>query len=462
MKKFIKIFIYFIIVFLMYNSGFCQELTIIANGVLKKGIEATVTGNYVRVRTGPSLKDKIITKVNKGTEVYILERDTKLTKINKYNNYWYKIKIKSSGKVGWIYGAFLKVKSPKKSVKKIIPSKKTSIKNAGNKISEYIGIIKIGEIKNSIYSNLMVYGDLNSNGKNEIIIAQPNANKKSGRYMITGYELNDNFYNKVYSLPIISRNIKEISLINNKDIPFPILVVTDERFSQLYTFDSKRKILTAKYRLNSKHIAIARGSNKNLFIIYTTQNPATDYDGTITYYITISPISIKGKRFLISGSKIKYNRALPIKKLIAFDINQDGKDEIISEIGGQKHGGGIVILSKDGDYLKQIINTGIITYNSMPFIKMWGTKINNIPALAIYSTNPSNSGNINTEFGLLLFSFTTKTLVTEAFYKVNKMLDDINNYRNIVPIPPNNSGDKFLIIDFNKNNNTYTVNKPIF
>ena len=303
---------------------------------------------------------------------------------------------------------------------------------------------------------------LNSNGKNEIIIAQPNANKKSGRYMITGYELNDNFYNKVYSLPIISRNIKEISLINNKDIPFPILVVTDERFSQLYTFDSKRKILTAKYRLNSKHIAIARGSNKNLFIIYTTQNPITDYDGTITYYITISPISIKGKRFLISGSKIKYNRALPIKKLIAFDINQDGKDEIISEIGGQKHGGGIVILSKDGDYLKQIINTGIITYNSMPFIKMWGTKINNIPALAIYSTNPSNSGNINTEFGLLLFSFTTKTLVTEAFYKVNKMLDDINNYRNIVPIPPNNSGDKFLIIDFNKNNNTYTVNKPIF
>ncbi|RKX95361.1 MAG: hypothetical protein DRP84_04450 [Spirochaetes bacterium] len=475
-QRFYRLFIITFLFIVISISGFPQELTIIANGVLRKGIEAVVTGNHVRVRTGPTLNSKIITKVNRGTEVYILERDDKLTKIGKYTNYWYKIKLKSTGKTGWIYGAFLKPQSHEKKEKIIIPKRNISKKKLPIQDNEHLGFIETGKIENPVYSNHIISGDLNLNGKQEIIIAQlSNSRKNSGRYIIIGYEStgaldsssNSNIYEEIYRFPLGSSNLKDISIINNKDISFPILVVTYEKFSQMYTYNAKRKNLRIIYRLNSPYVTIAKEKQNGLYLVTANRNPTLDYDGTITYYINLTSIKIKGGRFSTTGSKFRFHRPLPIKKLIAFDINQDGSDEIIAEIGGQKYGGGIVVLSINNNNLKQMINTGILTYNSMPFIKMWGTIFKANPALAVYSTNPSNAGDINTEFGLLLFSFTTKTLVTEKFYRVNKMLDDINNYRNIVPITlknekGNDRNNIFLMIDYKKDQGIYVIKKPVF
>ena len=456
-----KAAIILMVLFLFNIPLFCQELTVIANGVLNNGIDAVITGNNVRVRTGPSLEYKIITKVNKETRVFILERDNKLIKIGKYNNYWYKVKIKSTGKAGWIYGAFLKA-NPKKATIKLTTKNKIK-KNVTDTISNYLGLQAIGNIKTSSYSNLVISGDLNSNGTNEIIFLQKTTGKKSsGRYSIAGYELIGGKYNKVYNLPLNLRNIKNISLIKRKGIPFPMLIISDERSSQIYIYDKKRKLLRAIYRLNSEFLTIALIKDIGPFLVYTNKNRYIDYDGSITYYIFLTPLKIKGDRFSSSGIKIKYNRPLPIKKLITFDINSDGSDEIIAEIGGQNHGGGIVILSKNENGIQQIINSGLLTYNSMPFIKIWGTIINGQARLAVYTTNPSNSGNVNTEFGLLFFSFVTRTLITEAFYRVNKMLDDINNFRIIIPLPLNSTDGTFLIADYDKKSSSYSIKKPIF
>jgi len=254
-QRFYRLFIITFLFIVISISGFPQELTIIANGVLRKGIEAVVTGNHVRVRTGPTLNSKIITKVNRGTEVYILERDDKLTKIGKYTNYWYKIKLKSTGKTGWIYGAFLKPQSHEKKEKIIIPKRNISKKKLPIQDNEHLGFIETGKIENPVYSNHIISGDLNLNGKQEIIIAQPsNSRKNSGRYIIVGYEStgafdsssNSNLYEEIYRFPLGSSNLKDISIINNKDISFPILVVTYEKFSQMYTYNAKRKNLRIK------------------------------------------------------------------------------------------------------------------------------------------------------------------------------------------------------------------------
>ena len=117
-------------------SGRAQELVVLPGGVLQEDDSAEVTGDYVRVRTGPTLEHRILTKVNRGTPVTIIERNEQLVSIKDMNNYWYRVRLDKSGIEGWMFGYFLRKKeeqAPKENaaiptIEEPIPFKKeTSI-----------------------------------------------------------------------------------------------------------------------------------------------------------------------------------------------------------------------------------------------------------------------------------------------------------------------------------------------
>ena len=77
-----------------------QEISIIANGTFEKGDTGYVTGDYVRIRSGPTLEHRIIAKANKGTVINVMERGEKVEQIKNMKNYWYRIKIEKTGLEG--------------------------------------------------------------------------------------------------------------------------------------------------------------------------------------------------------------------------------------------------------------------------------------------------------------------------------------------------------------------------
>jgi len=69
---------------------------------------ATVTDDGLRVRSVPNLEGKIITHLNKGTKVKILDRTVEKVEVQDMLNYWYKVEL-PDGKVGWVFGEFLSI-----------------------------------------------------------------------------------------------------------------------------------------------------------------------------------------------------------------------------------------------------------------------------------------------------------------------------------------------------------------
>ena len=448
-------------VLLVSPPVYSQEITVIPNGIIEKGIEAVVTGDNVRVRTGPSLKHRIITKVNRGTSVVVLERSSKLEVIGGKKNYWYRIKIKSSGKTGWIYGAFLKV-----SIKNLSNEKQPKVERALplNKkiplVPNFIVLENVGTISGFSSRPFVMYGDLDNNGTDEIITVTPSS--KRGMYELTGYRYENSSFTEAYKANLFSHGLKKAAVIHSDLLKKSMLIISDDRISQIFIYDSKRKRLKSIYRVNSNFLTLGKLDKDRNYIIYTEKNPHIDNDGTVTYFLTISSLQSRNNRISVSGTRIRYRRPLPIKKLLCFDINKDGKDEIVAEIGGQNHGGGIVAISKEGPELHQIVNSGLITYNGMPFIKMWGKYIDGSPRIIVYTTNPDRYGDVSTEFGFLLFSLETRSLIIENFFRVNKMLDEINNFRSIIPVESKTDKTVAFIADYDKDKMTLYVKRPIF
>ena len=152
---------------------------------------------------------------------------------------------------------------------------------------------------------------------------------------------------------------------------------------------------------------------------------------------------------------------LPVKKLMAFDLNGDRKDEVILEIGGMDFGGGITILELKNENLARLVNTGVNTHNDNPFLAMWGATFNDKPNLFIYSTDPGKSNDVNTSFGFISASFHNQALVFDNFYPVNKMLDDINNDRKVALDITGGGAFPFIILDYNLELDNSTVKKVV-
>lgn len=79
----------------------------IFGGLLFKTGQGETLGENVNVRAEPRAKAKIVeTLAEKGEQVSILGRSKTKETLDKNNDYWYQIKT-SSGKQGWVFGAFL-------------------------------------------------------------------------------------------------------------------------------------------------------------------------------------------------------------------------------------------------------------------------------------------------------------------------------------------------------------------
>ncbi|MBN1899229.1 MAG: SH3 domain-containing protein [Spirochaetes bacterium] len=77
------------------------------NKKLKDKKMAYVLGKRVRVRKDPSVRKKnVITSLNYGDKVIVVERSDTIEEINGEKNYWYKVELKD-GITGWIFGKYL-------------------------------------------------------------------------------------------------------------------------------------------------------------------------------------------------------------------------------------------------------------------------------------------------------------------------------------------------------------------
>ena len=75
--------------------------------ILKEKKIALITGERVRVRTGPViLKRNIISTLNYGDKVIIVKRSDKKEKLENEENYWYKIEL-IDNTTGWVFGKYL-------------------------------------------------------------------------------------------------------------------------------------------------------------------------------------------------------------------------------------------------------------------------------------------------------------------------------------------------------------------
>ena len=208
---------------------FSQELTIIPNGLIRNGEHALVTGNYVRVRSGPTLEHRILTKMNKDSVVTVIERGENLEEINKMKNYWYKIKIEKSNVEGWMFGHYLTRKGE-------MP-KETQVENVSTPpqiVLEEIGTIKQGP-------SLIATGDLNQDGIPEIVFL--NKEKEAGHFYLVGYEPATQGYSERYSIRLRNTSINRIEVFNLPELENPLLVANGKNFSYFYTYDGEKNMV---------------------------------------------------------------------------------------------------------------------------------------------------------------------------------------------------------------------------
>ncbi len=427
------------------NTG---DITILPNGVLENGDKAFVTGDYVRIRSGPSLENRILTKVNKETLVTIIKRGDTVVNINGMKNYWYNIKVEKSGIEGWMFGEYLN----KKVVSLPIPQEKVTPPPAATK--QFV-FKELGAIEEN--PSLISTGDLNLNGVDEIIFINTEERKRYSN--ITGYESEENGFESVYTTKINVTDINDVKIFNLSSFDISIIAIYGNNFSSLYRYDKEKNVFILQQKIASPMVSIALLDGQAPYLIYLRKNRVIDIDGTITYFLNTAKMEMNRDRISLTD-KLEYQKALPIKKLIAFDLNNNKKEEIICEIGGKEFGGGITVFSLADGKITRLLNTGVNTYKDDKFVGMWGAQIENTPKLILYTTDPSHSNDVNTSFGFLYTTFNGKNIIQEKFYSVNRMLDDINNGRKVKFYKTKATSFPFIIIDFNQDTKKYTIKTP--
>jgi len=483
--------------FLISSLSFSQQITVIPEGNIQKGDSVEVTGDYVRIRTGPSLEYRIITKVNRCTKATVLDKGEKKVKIEQKDNYWYKIRVTETGIEGWIFGAYLKKipvqaeqfertaifnlnqgKENTSPAKEGINQKKDNQTNISSYIDKkftpdktvfleknmfppsknsYLLLEEIGKIPGPALQ--ITAGDLNQNGVTEVILMKKDKQDKYN--LLIGYEFENKNFKEVYSIKININRIEKIRIFEENSLPHPILALSSERITYLMAYEIEKNRLSPMGRVNAPDLALGYTKEGAYFLVYPKKNKIRDNDNTITYYLQIEKVEISRSRVLFR-EKIQYLKPLPVKKILTMDIDGDTNSDIITEIGGGDSGGGITVLSFNGEVLTRVHNTGFNTYNQNPFIEMWNLHDEKLPLLVLYTTDPFSSNDINTSFGFVYTSVLNGRVNFLNFYPVNKMLDDKNNYRKIVYFPSGENNSSFLIFDLNQETSIYNVNQVLF
>jgi uncharacterized protein YgiM (DUF1202 family) len=474
----------FLLVFASPLRG--QELNIIPGGMLEAGDSAEVTGDYVRIRSGPTLEHRILTKVNRGTMVSIISRGDSLVDVNGQKNYWYRVKLQEGEIEGWIFGLYLRKKNEVKEKitpmpiftdKLSLPTKIDStiplqtgqpltrkldaggIPQSGG--TPQLRLKELGSIKEP--PSLITVGDLNRNGSYEILFLN---REKQGRYWnIAGYEYlqsetKQSRIDPVYRTKLRNSEIETVRILSNHSISQPLIAVSGKRISYIYTYDPGKNLLKPVYKIDSSMLGVGKLDGNGSFLVFLKKNKTPDNDGTQTYTVYASRLDISRSRIILK-EKIKYDHPLPVKKLLLFDLDGNGKDEIICEIGGRDSGGGIVVLSFENATLKKTMNWGISTYKDSPFSGLWGMVSNNNKdrRLIIYTVDPENAHDPGTTLGFVIASIKDENLTVEKYYPLNKLLDEVNNSRSIFMLERDEEPMPFLVIDLAESKGEYEIKK---
>ncbi len=120
--------------------------------------KATVTASVLNVRSGPSTNDIVISKINTGTEVEVLEE----------SNGWYKVKLKN-GQVGWASAQYLSTNS-------MSDNQGSSNQDSSNEVNiSKTGIVKadVLNIRSNLGTNNSIIGKL-YNGESITVLSEQN------------------------------------------------------------------------------------------------------------------------------------------------------------------------------------------------------------------------------------------------------------------------------------------------
>ncbi len=441
-----------------------QEMVIIPGGVLEAGDEAEVIGDYVRVRSGPTLEHRIITKVNRDTSVSILERSKTLVEIQQMKNYWYRLKIEESGVEGWMFGHFLQKKAPEISIKEdqSVPVEQTAPLKLDTALSDNLpDIFDLGFISQP--RSILTTGDMNRNGNPEIIFI--NGEERGRSWNLIGYEGDNkksgkNNFTEAYRLELRNNDMSGIQLFESDVLEEPLIVSSGHTFSYIYSYDANTNLLRLLYKINSPILTIGSLDGTSPYLIYLQKNRVTDNDGTETYYIHAARFEKQRSRLLLH-EKLAYDYPLPVKKILSFDFTGNSRAEIVCEVGGNEKGGGIVVLNLEEGVIKRVVNSGIATYNDAQFVQMWGIERKDSPMLFVYTTNPKQGSNVDTSFGFLSASMQNSNFMVDRFYPVNKMLDDINNNREPLLLSVDKTQISFVLMDYDEPSEQYSVKKVL-
>jgi hypothetical protein len=448
-----KRFFYLAVVVCVPVLLFAQQLHVIPNGVLNKDDRAQVSGDYVRVRSGPTLEHRILTKVNKETEVTILERGETVETISDMQNYWYRIRIEESGLEGWMYGQYLQKvqdttqkQSPDVSIEPI-----PLHRDAPSIVLKELGTLDHGP-------SVCATGDLDQNGKEEIILVSTEKQEKG--CTLTGYEVSQKSLKKIYSVNVRTPSINKLQIFSDPSFTAPVIVASGTDYSYFYTYESTRSMLRLVYKLNSSLVTIGRLDGNVQYLVWAHENRIPDNDGTVTFQVHSEKMDFSSGRIKL-GHPITYEKPLPVKKLISFDLDGDKKDEIIAEIGGKDAGGGIAVLAVRENTLVRVLNTGLNIYNHSQFFSMWGVRNAEKPKLVIYSTDPTKGNDASTDFGFIWTALENGQLHVNTFHPVNKMLDDVNNDRTVLLFGNGMNEYPFLVLDYEQESSRYSVKEVI-
>jgi uncharacterized protein YgiM (DUF1202 family) len=415
-------------------------------GEMGEGDRAYVSGDDVRLRSGPSLDHRILGVLSRNTRVLVLDRGEEAASIGGRTDHWYNIRLEDGSKEGWMFGSFLTRRETEKLTVTTTPeAEEAPVKESpdleegagdaaagdGSALTDTVSFLQEGMIS-PIGQSLVTSGDLNGNGIWEILFVGRSERKTS--WELTAYEEGpDGGFVKSYGGRIRARDIRRINAL---DIGSPgFLAVSDDRYTTLYRYDKNRGEMIYARRLNSPVVAAGNLDGKSTYIVHLEQSRRREHDDTATYRVTANRIEADGRR-LRTFESISYDYPLPVKRIVTADLNGNGRDEIVCEIGGTDRGGGLVVLTLTDDGLERIVNSGVVTYNDNPFVGMWGVEDGQDRSkLVLYTSNPDKTDDLGTELGFLTLSMGEGTLDVRSFVPVNKMLDDVNSRRLVLHFP---------------------------
>ncbi|MFW6180722.1 MAG: hypothetical protein ACOC8N_03150, partial [Spirochaetota bacterium] len=428
---------------------------------------------------------RILGSANNGAAVTVLERGDGPEEIGGAKHFWYRVQVDGRDLEGWMFGRFLKKRqvlvvattdpSPGLSgadpseadleadpdehkQREQPPSGKTGQAAPRAEASFLESPVRFREIAVLDHSrSFAVSGDLDRNGQPELLLV---SEEGRGRYRLTGYEAGEGEtgLQQVYAGTVNGRGVRGASVVTTSSGE-SFLAVEGEPYSILYRYDTQRGRFIQVRTLDSPLMAAGSLDGSSEHLVHLQRNRSPENDGTVTYTVTASKVEVSGNSLRVLDS-VSYPYRLPVKKLLVFDLDGDGREEIVCEIGGKDRGGGVVVLGLRDQALARVEHTGFTTVQDRPFMHLWGVTVDGSPRLVLYTSDPAAGDDLGAEVGFLSATLEEGRLLPQGFRPVNKLLDEVNNGRIVLHHPTGAPQVPFIVLD-HRSGGGYSVKMPV-